>query len=64
MQISKAELRNLVQEAEQAFWQVVVARYPQAKTGDLSIDMTFRLSMAAENAIEEWIYLNVPTATK
>jgi hypothetical protein len=62
MKISESELRELTQAASDAFWQVVVQRFPQAETGDLSIDLTCKLTVAAENAVEEWVDLNVPSA--
>jgi hypothetical protein len=56
-------LRSLADEAQEAFWQVIVQRYPEATTGDLSPLTTVRLQDAAENAIGEWIHANVPTTT-
>jgi hypothetical protein len=64
MKISADELRKLTHDAEHAFWQVIVQRFPQATTGELSIDRTCRLTVAAMNAIEEWVDNNVPSATK
>jgi hypothetical protein len=58
----KIDLRTLAQEADDAFWQVVVRYYPEATTGDLSPLTTFRLHQAAEAAIAEWIWANVPDA--
>lgn len=60
MKISKSDLRKLADEAEQAFWEVVVRHYPQAEKGDLSIDNTVRFTLAAQDAIEEWLENNVP----
>jgi hypothetical protein len=54
-------LESIADEALDAFWHVIVQRFPQAKTGDLSPLTTVRLSDAAETAIEEWIWANVPT---
>jgi hypothetical protein len=56
-------LRSVADDALEAFWQVVVQRYPQAETGDLSPMATIRLQTAAENAIAEWIDNNVPSIT-
>jgi hypothetical protein len=53
-------LDSLAGKALDAFWQVIVAHYPQADTGDLSPLTTLRLDEAAEAAIREWIYANVP----
>ncbi len=60
MRIAKADLHILTDKALDAFWQIVVTKFPQAETGDLSIDLTCRLEVAAQRAIEEWIDLNVP----
>jgi len=59
----KRLLRSAADEALDAFWQVVVKRYPEAKTGDLSPLTTIQLQIATENAIEEWIDNNVPVTT-
>lgn len=57
------DLRSVTDEALEAFWQVIVKRYPQATTGDLSPLTTIRLDQAAEVAIAEWVWANVPTTT-
>lgn len=62
-EMSQAELRSAADEALEAFWQVIVKRYPQAESGDLSPLTTVRLETAAEAAIEEWVWANVPTTT-
>ena len=58
--MSKHPYRQITEEALDAFWAVIVKRYPQAKTGDLSPLTTVALSMAAEDAVEEWVTCNVP----
>jgi len=52
---------DLTNQALEAFWDVIVKRYPQAKTGDLSPGATIALQMAAEDAAREWIASNVPS---
>ncbi len=47
-------------EASEAFWEVIVKHYPQAKGGDLSPERTVRQRSANADAIEEWISNNVP----
>jgi len=59
----KRLLRSVTDEALDAFWQVIVQRFPQAESGDLSPWATITLSTAAENAIGEWIDNNVPATT-
>ena len=64
-EIDKDLLRSVTDEAEQAFWDVVVQHFPEAKTGDLSPWTSVRLTIAAQEAITEWTYFNVPsTASK
>jgi len=52
--------KDVTDEALDAFWDVIVKRYPQAVTGDLSPGATIALQMAAEDAAHEWIVSNVP----
>jgi hypothetical protein len=56
-------LQDVADAALEAFWQVMVDRYPEAETGDLSPHAAFALQIAAEDAIAEWIYNNVPATT-
>ena len=56
-------LHAATQEALDAFWQVVVHHYPEAETGDLSPLTCFRFDEAAEAAVDEWVWANVPTTT-
>ena len=58
MTLSDDEIRELTDDAMHAFWQVIAERFPQATTGDLSIDRTIRHSAAAEEAVREWIMNN------
>lgn len=51
--------RTLADEGLAAFWQVVVKRFPEATTGDLSIGRDIALTMAATEAVSEWIDNNV-----
>ena len=47
-------------EASEAFWDVIVRHFPEAKYGDLSPWRTIRQIVANVDAIEEWISNNVP----
>ena len=60
--MTKSTIADLSNKALDAFWEVVVRHNPQAKTGDLSPLTTITLTIAAENAIEEWISANVPSS--
>lgn len=52
-------LEYLAEEATNAFWEVIVRRFPQAKFGDLSPLTTLAFRQSAEHAIEEWVTFNV-----
>jgi hypothetical protein len=58
-----SDLTSLTEQALEAFWEVIVRHYPQARTGDLSPERTIALDLAAEAAIQEWVRNNVPTPT-
>jgi hypothetical protein len=60
--MTKSTIAALANEALDAFWEVVVRHNPEAKTGDLSPLTTVKLTIAAENAIKEWIWANVPSS--
>ena len=57
--MDKNDLRTVLQEADDAFWEVIVKRFPQATSGDLSPWATVRLREAQREAVEEWITNNV-----
>jgi len=59
--MNKDELHDLIEEADIAFWAVIANHFPEAKTGDLSIDRTIRLTIAEQAAVKEWIANNVTT---
>ena len=58
--MEKSELESITDLALDAFWDVIVNRFPEATTGDLSPLTTFALDQAAEAAVEEWVWANVP----
>ncbi len=51
---------QLTQEALDAFWECIAGRFPEAKTGDLSPLVSFHLTQAANSAVKEWVWANVP----
>jgi hypothetical protein len=59
--MTNEQLTDLTDDALHAFWQVIVERFPQAVSGDLSPITSFCLSQAAETAVSEWIDYNVPS---
>ncbi len=58
--MSNSNLDDVVEAALDAFWGTVVEHYPHAQSGDLNPATCFRFSRLAKEAIEEWIFLNVP----
>ncbi len=56
----KLNVTDSTDAALDAFWDVIVNRYPEAVTGDLSPGATIALQLAAEDAVYEWVVNNVP----
>lgn len=54
------DFKQLTQEALDAFWECITRGFPEAKTGDLSPLISLRLTQAAESAVNEWVFANVP----
>lgn len=54
-------LELLIEKALDAFWEIVVEQFPEAISGDLSPGATITLSIAAEEAVMEWLANNVHT---
>jgi hypothetical protein len=58
---SETYLRESIEEAQEAFWNVIVKRYPEATTGNLSPGATIDFHVAADNAVGEWVRNNCPS---
>jgi hypothetical protein len=58
------DIKDVIEAADLAFWKVVADNYPDAVSGDLSIDRTIALSEAQKEAVEEWVENNVPKDPK
>lgn len=58
--IAAALVKDVTENALEAFWRVVAKSYPSAKSGDLSPHATIALERAAEAAVAEWVAENVP----
>jgi hypothetical protein len=58
--MKKKDLKSITEDASDAFWAVIVKNFPEATTGDLSPLTTFAFDQAAEAAVEEWVWANVP----
>jgi predicted RNase H-like HicB family nuclease len=49
-----------IHKADDAFWGVIVAEFPEAVSGDLSIESVDAINSAMRMAVEEWVEYNVP----
>ena len=54
------EMRQLVDEAEQAFWAVIADKFPEVKTGDFPPDATIEYAKACRLAVDRWLRFNYP----
>ena len=54
----ESRLRDALEEAETAFWDTIVAKYPEAESGDLSPACSSALATAQRAAGTEWLELN------
>jgi hypothetical protein len=50
----------MLEDAQDAFWHIVAAAYPLAKSGDFPPDATFDFDDACEKAAGTWAKYNVP----
>lgn len=62
--ISETTVREIADEALEAFWQVVVQHFPKAVSGDLHFEIVMKLQFAAEEALACWIDANVSEPAK
>ena len=60
MKLSPERLEAVTQKAEDAFWSVIVAEFPEATSGDLSPLTTIRMIEAMKAAVSEWVWANCP----
>ncbi len=58
-QADQARFDQVIDNANAAFWESVVAEYSEATTGDLSPDSVFFLEKAMREALAEWTENNV-----
>ena len=53
-------LREVVEEAELAFWAKVAELLPEASSGDFPPDACMAFTEAATEAVDTWVEFNVP----
>lgn len=56
----KTRIHKAVLEAEDAFWAKIAELFPEAKSGDLGMDMAFKLYTLHHEAVTQWVESNVP----
>ena len=52
--------KDVLQEAQDAFWAVIAKRHPEIKTGDLTPMDAFAFDTACESVVNSWVYTNTP----
>jgi len=55
------KIEEAVEEAEQAFWQVIADKFPEIRTGDLCFSIVLPLNKLNVEAVTEWYYGNLWT---
>lgn len=61
--VERVDAATTLQRAQQAFWGVVSAAYPDAVSGDLPPETEDMLENAMATAIDTWVSFNVPDVT-
>lgn len=56
-------VKDNLEKAMDAFWEVIAEAYPEAQSGDLDISTVCTFQATAEAAVNRWVDLNVPTPT-
>jgi len=51
---------EVLTKAKEAFWAIVAASYPEAKTGDFPPDADIKFDDATKNAVDVWLSFNHP----
>ena len=53
-------MEQIVRDAQEAFWKVVVQHFPEAISGDFGPEETIRFDAACRDAIKTYMRWNVP----
>ena len=54
------QIRHAVIDAQDAFWAVMVDKFPEVQTGDMDPLDAFAFRQACEKALERWLQWNHP----
>lgn len=60
IKVNGGKLEEVLDKAQGAFWDVVAASYPEAKTGDFDPPSSAKFDKACKEAISIWVSYNVP----
>lgn len=53
-------LEDALEYAEEGFWGMIAARFPEAKTGDYPPDLTFTRDLHNLEDVQWWLHFNAP----
>lgn len=53
--------QQILELAQDAFWESIAKSYPHIRTGDFPPDATYKFNLACERAVEVWLESNDPT---
>lgn len=57
---TEKSFEDIIEEADDAFWAVIAASYPEIKSGDFSPEATLEFQQAQIKAVRTWLDLNKP----
>ncbi|MGU4699121.1 hypothetical protein K6L09_20860 [Burkholderia cepacia] len=56
----KQRMEEVVEKAEEKFWETVADLFPEVKTGDMAPEASFAFSQACKSAVKLWLQSNHP----
>jgi hypothetical protein len=62
--MNKKCLESVTEKALDEFWSIIAREFPEATSGDLSVEATVNLENTAKRAIAVWISNNVPASNR
>jgi len=57
---TEEEMKQVIDEAELAFWAVIAAKFPEVKTGDFPPEVALTFSEVCRRAVLNWLMFNYP----
>lgn len=59
---TEARIAKAIECANDAFWNVIAAAFPEATSGDLAPDAELEMSQGQESIVKTWLQVNAPRA--